>query len=38
LKEQTAIINHYGLNLLEAKAKRLLAEKTEEFFFGEQSE
>lgn len=36
LKEQTAIINHYGLNLLDPKAKTLLMEKTESFFFGAQ--
>lgn len=34
LKEQTAIINHLGLNLLDPKAKQFLTEKTEEFFFG----
>ncbi len=37
LREQTAIINHFGLNLLDQKAKQLLTEKTEEFFFGDQS-
>ncbi len=38
LKEQTAMINHYALNLLEPKAKQFLTEKTEAFFFGaEQS-
>jgi Fe-S cluster biosynthesis and repair protein YggX len=36
LKEQTAIINHYALNLLDSTAKRFLTEKTEEFFFGDQ--
>ncbi len=36
LKEQTAIINHFALNLLDPTAKRFLTEKTEEFFFGEQ--
>ena len=35
LKEQTAIINHFALNLLDPTAKRFLTEKTEEFFFGE---
>lgn len=34
LKEQTAIINHYGLNLLDPKAKTFLMEQTEAFFFG----
>jgi len=35
LKEQTALINHHGLNLLDQKAKQFLTQKTEEFFFGE---
>ncbi len=35
LKEQTALINHHGLNLLDVKAKQFLTQKTEEFFFGE---
>ena len=35
LREQTAIINHFALNLLDPKAKTFLTEKTEEFFFGE---
>lgn len=34
LKEQTAMINHYGLNLLDPKAKQFLTEQTEIFFFG----
>ena len=38
LREQTAINNHYALNLLDPKAKQFLTEKTEEFFFGEPAE
>ena len=34
LREQTALINHYGLNVLEPQAKRFLTEQTEAFFFG----
>jgi Fe-S cluster biosynthesis and repair protein YggX len=37
LKEQTAIINHYALNLLDPKAKEFLTQKTEDFFFGESA-
>ncbi len=37
LREQTAIINHFGLNVLDPKAKKFLTEKTEEFFFAEKS-
>lgn len=35
LKQQTAIINHYGLDLREAKARQLLMTQTETFFFGQ---
>ena len=35
LKEQTAIINHYGLDLREASARQLLMTQTETFFFGQ---
>lgn len=38
LREQTAIINHYALNLLDPKAKAFLTEKTEAFFFGGSTE
>jgi len=38
LKKQTAIINPYALNLLDPTTKLFLTEKTEEFFFGKQSE
>ncbi len=34
LKEQTAMINHYALNVLDPKAKKFLTEQTEAFFFG----
>lgn len=34
LKEQTAMINHYALNLLDPQAKKFLTEQTEAFFFG----
>ncbi len=34
LKEQTALINHYALNLLDPQAKKFLTEQTEAFFFG----
>ncbi len=38
LKEQTAIINHFALNLLDPKAKQFLTEKTTEFLFGDAPE
>ena len=34
LKQQTMLINHYGLNLREAEAKQFLYEQTEKFLFG----
>jgi len=34
LKHQQALINHYGLNLREAEAKKFLFEQMEEFLFG----
>jgi len=34
LKEQTAIINHYALHVLDPKAKEFLTGQTEAFFFG----
>jgi Fe-S cluster biosynthesis and repair protein YggX len=34
LRQQTAIINHYGLDLREPKARQLLMTQTEAFFFG----
>ncbi|MDH5643152.1 MAG: oxidative damage protection protein [Gemmatimonadota bacterium] len=38
LKEQTAIINHYGLSVLDPDAKKFLLSKTTEFFFGPETE
>ena len=32
--QSTLIINHYGLNLADADARKLLREQMEEFFFG----
>ncbi len=37
LRQQTAVINHYGLNLLDPKAKQFLTEQTEVFLFGTTS-
>jgi Fe-S cluster biosynthesis and repair protein YggX len=34
LREQTAIINHFGLNLRDSEARQFLTQKTKEFFFG----
>ena len=33
--QATLIINHYGLNLADPQAQKLLMEAMEEFFFGE---
>ena len=33
LKQQTMLINHYGLNLRDAEAKKFLFEQTEKFLF-----
>ena len=35
LRAQTAIINHYALNLLDPKAKQFLVKQTEVFLFGQ---
>lgn len=35
LKHQTAVINHYGLNLLDPQARQFLTQQTEAFLFGE---
>ena len=35
LQQQTATINHYGLDLREAESRKLLMEQTENFLFGE---
>ncbi len=34
LRRQTALINHYGLNVREPDAKKFLMENTEAFLFG----
>ncbi len=34
LRQQTAVINHYGLNLRDPQAKRFLTQQTETFLFG----
>ena len=34
LKQQTMLINHYGLNLREPEAKQFLYDQTERFLFG----
>ena len=34
LKQQTMLINHYGLNLRDPDAKKFLTEQTESFLFG----
>jgi Fe-S cluster biosynthesis and repair protein YggX len=34
LRQQTMLINHYGLNVRDPEAKRFLTENTEKFLFG----
>lgn len=34
LRQQTAVINHYGLDLLDPKARQFLTRQTELFLFG----
>jgi Fe-S cluster biosynthesis and repair protein YggX len=34
LRQQTAVINHYGLDLLDPKARTFLTQQTEAFLFG----
>ena len=34
--QSTLIINHYGLNMADPEARKILREQMEEFFFGEQ--
>lgn len=34
LQRQTALINHYGLNLRDPEARKFLTDQTQEFFFG----
>ena len=38
LRQQTAVINHYGLDLLDAKARQFLTQQTEAFLFGARQE
>jgi len=38
LKQQTMLINHYGLNLRDADAKKFLTEQTDKFLFGGDTE
>jgi Fe-S cluster biosynthesis and repair protein YggX len=35
--QSTLIINHYGLNMADPEARKLLREQMEEFFFGEEA-
>lgn len=37
LRQQTAVINHYGLDLLDPKARKFLTQQTEVFLFGTTS-
>ncbi|MBI4421907.1 MAG: oxidative damage protection protein [Gemmatimonadetes bacterium] len=34
LRQQTSIINHYGLDLRDPKARQMLTQQTEAFLFG----
>jgi Fe-S cluster biosynthesis and repair protein YggX len=34
LKQQTMLINHYGLNVRDQEARKFLTEQTEKFLFG----
>jgi Fe-S cluster biosynthesis and repair protein YggX len=36
--QQTLIINHYGLNMADPEARKILREQMEEFFFGKDSQ
>ncbi len=38
LKHQTAIINHYSLNLLDPEARKMLTRETEAYLFGNKAE
>lgn len=35
LSQQTLLINHYGLNMVDPEARKFLAKQMEEFFFGD---
>jgi Fe-S cluster biosynthesis and repair protein YggX len=36
--QSTLIINHYGLNMADPEARKLLREQMEEFFFGSEAQ
>jgi Fe-S cluster biosynthesis and repair protein YggX len=36
--QSTLIINHYGLNMADPEARKILREQMEEFFFGAEDE
>jgi len=36
--QSTLIINHYGLNMADPEARKILREQMEEFFFGKDSQ
>ncbi len=38
LRQQTMLINEYRINPMDPKARRLIEEQMEKFFFGEDSE
>ena len=38
LRQQTMLINHYGLNLRDPEARQFLTEQTERFLFGGEVE
>lgn len=35
--QQTLIINHYGLNMADPEARKIMREQMEEFFFGQDA-
>ncbi len=37
LEQQTLLINHYGLNMVDSQAHTFLTEQMEEFFFSEEA-
>jgi len=36
-EQSTLIINHYGLNMADSEARKILREQMEEFFFGQDA-
>jgi len=36
-EQSTLIINHYGLNMADPEARKILREQMEDFFFGEEA-